>query len=315
VTIVFSLVAVTVASLTGCQRESASPPRPVVRVMTGIPGGAYYALSQALAEVYARAIPGVDIKLLEGSGSVYTLQALQRGDADVGFAFADATYLGSIGRLPAITERFDRLRAISVLQVTPLHLVVRNGIRRIEDLAGRRIGLGPPNSGTSLTAGIVLAAFKLTPDTIKPVHLSFADAATALLRGKLDAMFAGVNYPAEPISKALGASVQLLAIEGPQVERLRSTYPFLRRVTIVPDVYPGQTTAIRTIGVDSLLVCRSDLPDDLVYQLTRNFYEALRTLSAQAAALRFMDVEQGPATPIPLHSGAARYFRERELVR
>jgi TRAP-type uncharacterized transport system substrate-binding protein len=27
-----------------------------------------------------------------------------------------------------------------------------------------------------------------------------------------------------------------------------------------------------------------------------------------------IDVELGPATPIPLHPGAARYYRERELL-
>jgi len=31
--------------------------------------------------------------------------------------------------------------------------------------------------------------------------------------------------------------------------------------------------------------------------------------------LALMDVDQAPATPIPLHDGAARYYRERELSR
>jgi TRAP-type uncharacterized transport system substrate-binding protein len=62
-------------------------------------------------------------------------------------------------------------------------------------------------------------------------------------------------------------------------------------------------------------VCRRDLAETLVYDLTRLFFEALQPLAVSRRALRLMDVEQAPAAPIPLHEGAARYYRERELRR
>jgi TRAP-type uncharacterized transport system substrate-binding protein len=45
------------------------------------------------------------------------------------------------------------------------------------------------------------------------------------------------------------------------------------------------------------------------------FFEALPAQPFLQDALRFMDLDQAPATPIPLHEGAARYYRERELMR
>jgi len=63
-----------------------------------------------------------------------------------------------------------------------------------------------------------------------------------------------------------------------------------------------------------VLVCRSGLDEGLVYDLTRRFFEALPSLSSSQDALRFIDLEQAPAMPIPLHEGAARYYRERELL-
>ena len=48
--------------------------------------------------------------------------------------------------------------------------------------------------------------------------------------------------------------------------------------------------------------------------LTRRFFDALPSLSSSQDALRFIDLEQAPAMPIPLHEGAARYYRERELL-
>ena len=73
--------------------------------------------------------------------------------------------------------------------------------------------------------------------------------------------------------------------------------------------------SVRTIGVDRLLVCRSDLDDALVHELTRHFIEALpeifRPLRSSA---RLLDLDSASATPIPLHPGAAQYYRERELA-
>jgi TRAP-type uncharacterized transport system substrate-binding protein len=62
-----------------------------------------------------------------------------------------------------------------------------------------------------------------------------------------------------------------------------------------------------------LLVCRGDLEDGLVYDLTRHFHEALPRLVRFEPALGVMDPTQAPATPIPLHTGATRYYRERAM--
>jgi len=106
-----------------------------------------------------------------------------------------------------------------------------------------------------------------------------------------------------------------MPIAGPPIDRLRHEYPFLRVTAIPRGTYPGDVPTIRTIGVDSLLVCRRDLDEQLVYDLTRRFFDALPSLSSSQGALRFMDLDQAPATPIPLHEGAARFYRERELLR
>ena len=72
---------------------------------------------------------------------------------------------------------------------------------------------------------------------------------------------------------------------------------------------------VHTLGVHNVLVGHRDLDEDLVYKLTRRFFEVLPSLVAQQDSLRLVDLQQAPATPIPLHVGAARYYRERELAR
>ena len=80
-------------------------------------------------------------------------------------------------------------------------------------------------------------------------------------------------------------------------------------------IYFGHPHSTPTIGVDSLLLCRAELDEDLVYNLTKAFFEVLPDLSSEVESLRLMNISRASATPIPLHRGAARYYRERELMR
>jgi TRAP-type uncharacterized transport system substrate-binding protein len=64
----------------------------------------------------------------------------------------------------------------------------------------------------------------------------------------------------------------------------------------------------------SVFVCLRDVPDDIVYEFTKSFFDLLPTLSSELG-LRFTDADSAPATPVPLHPGATRYYREREMMR
>jgi uncharacterized protein len=307
-----------VIALGGCSPTRTSPqgaPPRVLRLTTGSPGAGFHPLGVALGRAYRSAFPNVDVRVMESPGSVRNVEAIQGGEADIGFAFADVAYMAFVGQLEA--EAFQRLRGMAVLQLNPLHLVVQSQsrIHSVHELRGRRVGMGPPGSGTALTAGLVLKAFGIDPKTVSTELLQFNDASAKLVSGRLDAMFVNASYPAESVTSAAIAGARLLPIEGRSIDRLRHDYPFLRLTAIPAGTYPLHGEPIHTIGVDNLLVCRSDLDEELVYQLTRHFFSALPQLAADRVSLRLMDFAQAPATPLPLHDGAARYYRERELFR
>ncbi len=285
-------------------------------MMTGSPGAGFYPFGEALAKAYALALPDFRVEVHESAGAVTNLQAIERGDADIGFAFADVAYIAYVGRM-AGRPPFEHLRGIVDLPLTPLHLVARAGssIRRIEDLRHQRVGVGPAGSGTTLTATIVLGAFGIDPGSVQTQSLSFNEQAEQLMAGRLDALFVNASYPAASVRAATKAGARLVPVDGAGVDRLRLEYPFFRSTFIPGDTYFGQHQLVNTIGVDSLLVCRSDLAESTVYRLTKAFFEVLPTLAFEKEWLRQVDIEQAPATPIPLHVGAARYYRERELSR
>jgi uncharacterized protein len=111
------------------------------------------------------------------------------------------------------------------------------------------------------------------------------------------------------------ACAYVVPIAGPEADRLRLDSGFLRAALVPAATYPGQQTSIRTLGVQNVLVCRRDLDDQLVYELTKQFFGALPRLSLSLSSLRLIDVYHASATSIPLHDGAVRFYRERELLR
>lgn len=285
----------------------------IVRLSTGAPGGGFHRFGAELEEAFKRTHTRVRIEHQPSGGAVANLGAIQRGDADVAFAFADVAYLAYVGRLGAAQPRFDQLRAIAVLQLTPVQLIARgeSRIRSVSDLRGRRVGMGPDGSGTALTARLIMDAFGVPSGAVREEFLDFQTAGKRLVEGTLDAMFDNAFY-APSSADSLRSGAYLVTIQGAAVERLGRQYPFLRMTVVPRDTYPD-VNVVQTIGVDSLLICRSSLGQEVVHRFTKALFDALPSFST--AQRRFTELDQAPAAPIPLHEGAARYYREQELLR
>ncbi|MGE5198331.1 MAG: TAXI family TRAP transporter solute-binding subunit [Rhodospirillaceae bacterium] len=305
-------IAFVTAGTVACSRPAAPLARRVIRLTTGTPGARFHPLGQALTRAYSAAFPSFDVRPVDSAGSIANVEALQRGDADVGLSYADVAYMAYVGGLDGRQEAFANLRGIAVLELAPVHLVVRPGstISDAAGLRGMRIAVGPAGSGSAFTADIVLRALGIA-STAHVEPMKYNDAAARLAAGTIDALFVTGTDPVDAVQSATRAGARLLPLGGPAIVRLRHDYPFFRSTLIHGGTYPGHPDPIRTIGVDNLLVCRRGLDEDTVHDLAQQLFAQLPSMSI----LIGMDLEQAPATPIPLHDGAARYYRERELAR
>jgi len=306
-------VAVLAAGAPACRAGSPPPVREVVRLTTGTPGAGFHPLGEALGTGLRQARPLLDVQVQDSAGSVANIEALHNGQADIGLSYADVAYMAFVGRLEGRPRAFEELRGIAVLELTPVHLVVRagSGVRDATGLRGLRIGVGLPGSGSALTADIVLAALGIERSAVRLEPLPYIEAGDRVAAGTLDAMFVNGGDPVASVRESTAAGARLLPLTGAAIDRLRHDYPFFRPTVIPGGMYPGHPGPVATIGVDNLLVCRRGLDEALVHDLTARFFDILPSLSM----LTSIDLDQAPATPIPLHDGAARYYRERELSR
>ena len=308
-----------VVCLVACSSTSAPPPpaRTRLRFASGMGGAAFYPLGEELARQYERVLPGLEFEIEESEGGVANVEALERGVADVALTHADVAYLASVGRLEGGRPPMTRLRGIAMLDLTRIHLVVRSGsgIDRVDHLRGRRIGLGRSSPGLTPASRMILGGFGLDANNLVVVPAKLDDAVRQLKEGALDAIFVAGSDPLEGVTRATEAGARLLPLDGPVIDRLRQVYPFFSRAVIPAGTYPHQASGIRTIGVDSVLLCRAGLSEPLVHDLTQRLFQVLPLLALSDTFTARLDLEQAPATPIPLHEGAARYYRERELLR
>jgi TRAP transporter TAXI family solute receptor len=287
----------------------------VVRFLIGSPGAVD---QRGFVEEYAKALPGVRIEMVETKGSGIRLEEIQHGEADLVINASDAVYLAFSGKLETTSERFDRLRAIAALGVVPMHLVARtgSGIRSVADLPHHIVSVGPPGGEGQRITPRILAAYGVDSAKMELRTLPSAEAAIELRAGRIDAIFVLGTYPAESVRVATtGDRAYVVPVAGPAADRLRAGSGFLHAALVPADTYPGQTVSIRTLGVQNVLVCRRDLDDQIVYELTKQFFVALPRLSLLFSSLRLIDVYHASATSIPLHDGAIRFYRERELLR
>jgi TRAP transporter TAXI family solute receptor len=275
-------------------------------------GAAFGPLTEPLTQEYRQTLPNVDVQSVPAPNSIDVIHGILNRTVDFGVAFSNDSYAGYWNR-----ETPRAISGVALLQPLSQYLLVRghSGIHEVKDLRGRVVGMGPKDSSSAIIGRLVLEAFDLDPLTIK-VFNTRAAAAEALLNHTADAVILpGYLYPDEVMSSAIKDGAYFVPIAGPAVDRLRDTNPFIRVTTIPRNVIAGQTSVIPTVGVDMVVVCARDLDEALVYELTKQLFIAFPRLSGVEAGLRFLNAEEAAATPIPLHPGAARYFRERELSR
>jgi TRAP transporter TAXI family solute receptor len=250
-------------------------------------------------------------------GSIENLRLIDSGQLESGFAQADLAGWAYTGvNAFAKTGPLRRLRVIASLFPEAAHLVVRadSPIRLLADLKGKTVSIGEAGSGTAADAAVVLEAAGLSEKDLTRKYLRPGPAAEELKTGTLDAMFLVGGYPV-PAIRDLAASVpvRLVQIEGNFVDALRKDFSFYRLTNIPAGSYPGIDTDTLSLGFSALWVVNADVDADLIYAITQALWnpttgKVLADLNPIGSRLRLFRALDGLS--VPLHRGAARYYRE-----
>ncbi len=282
-------------------------------VATGGTGGVYFPMGGGVAEVINNHVDGYSGTAEVTGASVENMGLIATGDADMGLGLADTVQAAYAG-----TGRFDgqalpMLRAMASMYANMIQIVTLegSGITSLSDLAGKRVSVGAPGSGTEVNAQIILEANGITYDDIDEQRLNFNETADALANGDIDAGFWSVGAPTSSIlNLSTTQSIHIIELSEEEFAAAMAAQPLFARTTLAGGTYDGVPDT-SVLGAANVMTVSDEMDEELVYQITRAIFENIDDLRAVHPAANQTTIDfTMSATPIPLHPGAIRYYEE-----
>ncbi|MBB1076860.1 TAXI family TRAP transporter solute-binding subunit [Rhodoferax sp. 4810] len=290
-----------------------------VNVLTGGQSGVYYPLGVALSQIYAKAIPNARATAQVTKASAENLNLLQAGRGELGFSLGDSVSDAWKGDEEAgFKTKLDKLRGLSAAYNNYIQIVANadSGIKTLADLKGKRISVGAAKSGTELNARAILKAAGLTyADLGKVEYLPFGESVELMKNRQLDATLQSAGLGVASI-RDLATSIKIMVIPVPADVVAKVGDAAYQPAVIPANTYTGQTADVATAAIPNFLITHAGVSDDLAYQMTKSLYDNLDTMYAAHNAAKAIKRENAlNGMPVPLHPGAARYYKEVGLIK
>jgi TRAP transporter TAXI family solute receptor len=310
------LIAAAVAGMTVLSAPAAQAQQ-FINVLTGGTSGVYYPLGVAIGKIYSDKIPNVKTQVQATKASVENLILLQNGRGEIAFALGDSLKAAWEGDEEAgFKTKLDKLRTIGAIYPNYVQIVATadSGIKTLADLKGKSLSVGAPKSGTELNSRAILGAAGLSyKDIGKVEYLPFAESVDLMKNRQLNATLQSAGLGVASL-KDLSTSTDITVVSVPK-ETVEKLGPPFVPVLIPANTYTGQDKDVPTAAVINYLVTSSAVSDDLAYQMTKLIYESLPELANSHAAGKEIKLESAAmGSPVPLHPGAIRFYREKGLI-
>jgi len=326
--IIAALAALSVAAVSSAGAQS------FFRIVSGSAGGNYFPMAGVLANAISSppgsrpcdkggpcGVPGLIAIAQSANGSVANVNAIQSGTAESGLAQSDVAYWGYHGT--GVFEgkpKLDKLRFMASLYPEHIHVVLPKSskVQRLEELEGKRIGVGLPASGAQVGALLILNAVGLEKnENFQAEELNTQQSAERIQDGQLDAFLTVTGAPSSGIAQLASiAGLRLLSIPEEVQKKVIEQAPFYFSSPIPAGAYEGQDYDVSTLAVGAQWLVSADQPEDLVYGITKALWsDVTKKLLKHHAKGKDVTLETAlGGRGIPLHPGAERYYREVGLI-
>ncbi len=293
---------------------------------TASTGGTYHPVGTAISTLTkVKLLPSQKFSLtaVNSAGSGANVQAMGAGTAD--FAILQGLFgsYAATGTGP-VTEPQTNIRSVTMLWQNVEQFVVEADMAKtgtvadLKALKGMTMSMGKQNSGTIGSNAVLMSGLGVDIETdYKLIYAGYGPTADALANGQ--AVGAGIpsGPPTGAITKLMASNegkFTILDVSAEQLAAMDGGRNLWVPYTIAAGTYPGQDKDISTIAQPNFLAVNDSVDEEHVYQLTKTMYENLGFLQAIHPATKAMTVEAAMAgLPVPLHPGAARYYKELGL--
>tara|TARA_R110002072_G_scaffold142853_1_gene288487 strand:+ start:54949 stop:55983 length:1035 start_codon:yes stop_codon:yes gene_type:complete len=311
-------------ALVSCSDELAGN-RPYI-LTTATTGGAYYPIGVAIATITKSQLgptEGISLSAISSAGSLENIKLLRDNQAQFALLQGPFAAWGWNGEGP-ISRPQTGLRSVAAVWLNVEHFVLMSDmvetgtVRDLDNLSGDRFVLGARNSGAEQTGRYILESLGIDYENkMNLAWMGYGGAANAIQDGNIVGMNVPAGAPVSAITQAfaqMGNRISLLNFTDQDLADINRRYDLWDWYDFAPGTYPNQDEPVRSIASPNVLAVRDDVPEDVVYHITKTIWENLGALQDIHAATKDMQLDRAVrGLGAPLHPGAIRYYREKGL--
>ena len=291
-------------------------------VFGGGPAGGTFQIVANSIQTYGpvKASEDYTVKAQSSAGSLENLRKVNRGRMQFAAVYSGHVYLGREGRLKNDERKYEEVLAVSYLYGAPAQLVVRkgSGIRTVQDLVGKKVGVGNAGSGAFANCALFFTHLGVW-DEIERNAMGYNDAAAAFGNHQLDAFWLFTAFPSGAVIMAAQTNeIDLVDLAKDAEESgFFKQYPYFSSLTVPAGIYRGIDREVPSFQDSALWVANADVPDDVVYDILTKIYtdDGLAYMRNQKETFQEMGLSSGVNGIVtPLHPGAEKFWREHGLL-
>jgi uncharacterized protein len=277
-------------------------------------GGTYFIYGGVIAALLTEKV-GVNVSTQQTQGPNQNMILTDAKNVDLGMVTMGVALHGWNGTGWAAGKKYNNVRAAFPMYDTPFHFITseKSGVTSVADMAGKRVGVGP-RAGTCGTYFPLM--FEALDMKVTIRNGSAADMAGQLGDGLIDVFAFCAGLPISAFSEIEAQRpVRFITFTDKELATIQQKLPEVSPAVIPKGTYRTLGEDHKTVGVYNFFVVHKDLPDDLVYEITKAVMENNpRMVQGHGAAKETLPQNADKNTFMPFHPGAVKYFKEKGIA-
>jgi hypothetical protein len=285
-----------------------------VTMMTGPQGGSWIPLGGALKNMWEGAIPGLQIQQQPGAG-IANVRGVDEGKAQIGFANSSTTVDGLEGRAP-YPKKVTKVCQVANLYPQYFQVVALADakVNSFADLKGKTLVTQPKGNTSEVVTAEVLKINGMSYQSLNKVNFqaAYTDAVDMMKDGHVQVFTLGTTAPASAVMDLASArDVKLVPVDDKTMHEIRQGNCGYQKLVIKAGTYPKQDKDVPAIGYSTHIVASCDLPEDVVYKMTKAMATHVNDMAAVVKPISGLTPKDMAADIcVPFHKGAAKYYKE-----
>ena len=293
-----------------------------LRMVSGPAGGSWYPLGAKIMQTMQSQIKGTAASNAPGGG-ISNILAVNGGDAEIGWSYAHTVANGYLGK-GKFTEAQKNIRYFATLYPATFQVAVRadSKITKFEDMKNANLSPGKPKLTGTAFAESIFKEYGFDFASVKKnggvVHMvDYKESAALMKDGQIDVFMAATSVPqATFIELENSPGIRFIGLPKNRIDNLIKNNPGYIYGNIPASAYKSLDKDVPSLGIVTSMVVNKDLSDDMVYQMTKVFWENHGTFAEVKSIwkqVKFADALNGAA--VPVHPGAAKYYKEKGIIK